>query len=62
MQCTPGVPSLIPARGVWNGEGQDGPVRSLGLTWVWCRAVPHTGGNKGVIPRKRHRKRLSHSI
>lgn len=54
MQCTPVLPSLVPARGVWNGESQDGPARSLGLAWVWCRAVPHTalGETKGSFPEK----------
>lgn len=54
MQCTPVLPSLNPAHGVWNGESQDGPTGSLRLTWVWCRAVPHTapGETNGLFPEK----------
>lgn len=54
MQRTPVLPSLIPAHGVWNGESQDGPIGSLGLTWVWCRAVSHTapGETNGSFPEK----------
>lgn len=52
MQCTPVLPGLIPARGVWNGPGESG--WALGLTWVWCRAVPHSplGETKESFPEK----------